>query len=91
MTPENDKLKCCGKDEGHGECFSIAVPSDDAVFAARTSCLNFARSIVFCKENYHVREQMNAVTSFLDLSAIYGSALNETEFLRGKRVKKANS
>ena len=33
---------------------------------------------------------MNAVTAFLDLSAIYGSALNETEFLRSGKLKVIN-
>ncbi len=33
---------------------------------------------------------MNAVTAFLDLSAIYGSALNETEFLRSGKLKVFN-
>ncbi len=58
---------------------------DDSNFKGKSRCLNFARSVVFCKEDYQIREQMNAVTAFLDLSSVYGSALNETEFLRGKR------
>jgi len=85
LTPENDKLRCCDKDAGHPECFPISVDAADPHHAGSgLQCLNFARSIVFCKENYVVREQMNAVTSFLDLSAVYGSAVNVTEVLRSR-------
>ncbi len=52
LTPENDKLKCCDKDLGNKECFPIEVPADDPNFSGKARCLNFARSVVFCKEDY---------------------------------------
>ena len=48
-------------------------------------CIPFSRSEALCDVGESsVREQFNAITSFLDMSAIYGS---DTKLARGLRTK----
>ncbi|XP_059079533.1 myeloperoxidase-like isoform X2 [Tigriopus californicus] len=46
-------------------------------------CFEFVRSTPFCQESpYHVREQMNAITAYVDGSQIYGSDVERAISLR---------
>lgn len=45
-------------------------------------CLEFPRSIAFCEDRLDTRQQMNGLTSFLDLSQIYGNDLVTSKALR---------
>ena len=56
-------------------------------------CLAFARSIPQCRPKFKPREQLNELTSFLDLSQVYGSEEELAKRLRtndGKCSQLAN-
>ncbi|GFR74034.1 chorion peroxidase [Elysia marginata] len=74
-TEHNSSIRCCGlpPDQKPEECFSIEVPRNDRVFG---QCMEFVRSEPWKDDEGQViypREQLNALTAFLDGSAIYGS------------------
>ncbi|RUS88352.1 hypothetical protein EGW08_003864, partial [Elysia chlorotica] len=74
-TEHNASIKCCGvpPDQVPKECFPISVPTDDPVFPP---CMEFVRSEPWRDTEGKIkypREQMNALTAFVDGSAIYGS------------------
>ena len=48
-----------------------------------TDCLPFSRSDAICNQNGH-REQINALSSYIDGSNIYGSDISVSEGLRTK-------
>ena len=62
-------------------CHPIRITEDDPVFGLGTlqngDCLRFARSLPACSQDppgtYSPREQLNAITSYLDASNVYGS------------------
>ena len=62
-------------------CRPIHVTDDDPVFGLGTlqngNCLRFGRSLPTCSQDtpgsYSPREQLNAITSFIDASNVYGS------------------
>ncbi|KAH9489112.1 hypothetical protein Btru_042226 [Bulinus truncatus] len=65
-------------------CFPIPVPADDTRFS---TCMEFVRSEAARDKNgnqIYPREQINGVTSFLDLSAIYGSNIETTKLIRAQ-------
>jgi len=69
------------------ECFPIEIPSDDPFWRNRRTCMEFSRSdptfsIPKCATT-NGREQENAITHWLDGSAIYGSTLEESIQVRG--------
>ena len=78
----NRLVKCEDICENNAPCFPIPVPKDDR--RLQRECLSFTRSSAVCgtgapslllKENNRGvhREQLNAITSYIDGSQIYGS------------------
>ncbi|NXY89626.1 PERE peroxidase, partial [Alcedo cyanopectus] len=53
-------------------CFPIKFPPDDPRMPTRP-CMPFTQSASVCSPRTFTREQINAVTSFLDASMVYGS------------------
>lgn len=91
LTKQHEEPKDCCNETNHANpnCFTIAVPSYDAYFPVH--CLNFVRSLTGtrgCRPDnpdatfldYH--EVLNFQTSFIDLSATYGTSNNESIELR---------
>ena len=90
---------CCenGKITSHeSHCFPILIPSDDPVRTSEgTECMNFQRTLTdrdneADDESRKPAQQINVVTSFLDLSLIYGNSRKELEPIRlfsGGRLK----
>ncbi|NXG03269.1 PERM Myeloperoxidase, partial [Sakesphorus luctuosus] len=54
-------------------CFPIKFPPDDPRWAGPGTCMPFVRSAPACGPTVSPREQLNAVTSFIDASTLYGS------------------
>nr|XP_040236822.2 peroxidase-like isoform X2 [Anopheles coluzzii] len=85
-----DQLPCCAngrlQPNRSPRCFAIHVSPDDPVFSARgIDCLGMIRTLTTCDENPAIctrAEQINAVTSFLDLSIVYGNSAQEAQTLR---------
>ncbi|XP_049543969.1 peroxidase-like [Anopheles darlingi] len=88
-----DILPCCsgGKLVSNPvpRCYPIPVASDDPVMgSAGVQCLDFLRTITDCDtdssscSNNKKAEQLNVVTSFLDLSVVYGNSVEENTPLR---------
>lgn len=94
-----DQLQSCDDIcSNDAPCFPIPVPEDDPRITTR-DCLPFTRSSAVCGTGAHSllvgeqgvhREQVNAITSYMDGSQIYGSTekiakrlrLNETGYLK---------
>ncbi|XP_072445622.1 eosinophil peroxidase-like isoform X1 [Chiloscyllium punctatum] len=79
--------KTCAK---RSPCFPIKIPLDDSRFNKSTGCMPFFRSAPTCNTGYlgslsghvNVREQLSAVTSFIDASMVYGSGKSIANQLR---------
>ncbi|XP_027752106.1 myeloperoxidase-like [Empidonax traillii] len=54
-------------------CFPIKFPPDDPRAVRPNTCMPFVRSASSCHPGAPSREQLNAVTSFIDASTVYGS------------------
>ncbi|XP_058126857.1 peroxidase-like [Anopheles ziemanni] len=84
-----DPITCCAngrlQPNPGSRCMAIPVSDRDPVFSAREiECLNMVRTITTCDLNTNCTqaEQINSVTSFLDLSVVYGNSVNESIQLR---------
>jgi len=67
----------------HPQCFPILLaPNDYQTKFYKKTCINFVRSAPCPLCSLGPREQLNSVTSFLDLSVVYGSSLEEQTKLR---------
>ncbi|XP_053676616.1 peroxidase-like [Anopheles nili] len=85
-----DPVTCCAngrlQPNRGARCFAIPVSSDDVMFTSRgIDCLNMIRTLNTCDlnpTNCTQAEQLNLVTSFLDLSVVYGNSLEESTLLR---------
>ncbi|XP_053276431.1 eosinophil peroxidase [Pleuronectes platessa] len=82
--------KSCERTE---PCFPIKIPSGDPRFGNHSECMPFFRSAAGCGSGNtghlfgasNVRQQMNALTAFLDLGQVYGSDHTKARFLRKER------
>uniref|UniRef100_A0A8C8SDE3 Lactoperoxidase n=1 Tax=Pelusios castaneus TaxID=367368 RepID=A0A8C8SDE3_9SAUR len=54
-------------------CFPIKIPRDDPRIRSPNICMPFVRTAPVCNVRTFTREQINAITSFLDASMVYGS------------------
>ncbi|NXK89326.1 PERM Myeloperoxidase, partial [Formicarius rufipectus] len=54
-------------------CFPIEFPREDPRWVSPHTCMPFVQSASVCSPSTFTREQLNAVTSFLDASTVYGS------------------
>ena len=78
LTPEEHEDTCCDPEPTDSHCFRIAIPSSDSFYAQfQQDCLRFARSTAYCEpesRNLNTsREQINAITAFVDASNVYSS------------------
>ncbi|GFN82743.1 40S ribosomal protein s21, partial [Plakobranchus ocellatus] len=84
--------QCCKKDldpsmlvQNGGPCFPIKIDKDEEDFFIDRKCMEFIRSNAAMDENEEFlvpREQINALTSYIDASAVYGSTEEVNTFLR---------
>ncbi|XP_074870237.1 myeloperoxidase-like [Carettochelys insculpta] len=65
-----DCLTSCAKEE---PCFPIKIPPNDPRIKNQTDCIPFTRSAPACTQGRAIRNQINALTAFLDGSMVYGS------------------
>uniref|UniRef100_A0A1Y9H2I9 Peroxidase n=1 Tax=Anopheles dirus TaxID=7168 RepID=A0A1Y9H2I9_9DIPT len=85
-----DAVTCCSngrlQPNRGARCFAIPVSADDPVFSVRgIDCLNAIRTWNTCDANPNNctrAEQINVVTSFLDLSIVYGNSVEESNQIR---------
>ncbi|NXG60671.1 PERM Myeloperoxidase, partial [Hemiprocne comata] len=70
FSGEEDCDTSCAKEP---PCFPIKIPPNDPRIKNRTDCLPFFRSAPACTRGRAIRDQINALTSFLDGSVVYGS------------------
>lgn len=75
---------CCNTNNQMFQCFPIAIAATDPVYRNR-GCMNFVRSEPCPSCALGPREQMNAVTPFVDLSHIYGLTPQIARNLRSGR------
>ncbi|XP_071539116.1 salivary peroxidase/catechol oxidase-like [Panulirus ornatus] len=82
-------IPCCTKEVTqdpsllHSQCAPIDIPVDDPFYGAyRETCMEFVRSSPAHRCNFGPRDQLNELTSLLDVSQVYGSTKNVTEDLR---------
>ncbi|XP_061532023.1 eosinophil peroxidase isoform X2 [Phycodurus eques] len=76
-----DCTRTCSRDS---PCFPIEIPPSDPRYGIQ-SCMPFFRSAPSCvaRVGPHLhREQLNAITSFVDASMVYGSSDNQALELR---------
>ncbi|XP_053175818.1 eosinophil peroxidase [Scomber japonicus] len=76
-----DCTRSCSRDT---PCFSIQIPLTDPRNGIQ-SCMPFFRSAPSCVDGVQPRrhrEQLNAITSFVDASMVYGSSDNQASALR---------
>ncbi|KAM8977066.1 eosinophil peroxidase-like [Pelodytes ibericus] len=69
----------CAREE---PCFPIEIPPNDPRVKNQSDCLPVTRTAAVCNPDSLVREQINARTSFLDGSQVYGSEEKEANSLR---------
>ena len=85
----NDGRRCNETCENSFPCFAIPVPASDQRVRGQ-SCLGFHRSSATCNtgttsiffKTFAPRQQLNALTSYIDGSQVYGSSQNLAERLR---------
>ncbi|XP_045344205.1 myeloperoxidase isoform X1 [Leopardus geoffroyi] len=70
ITSVDCKTSC----EQEPPCFPLKIPPDDPRIRNQRDCIPFFRSSPACTEsNITIRNQINALTSFMDASMVYGS------------------
>ena len=76
LAPEHEPEGCCEKNPGEF-CAPIEIPFNDPFYSNLREplrCMPFARSVKFCEGKAGAqKEQVNAITSFVDASNVYGS------------------
>ncbi|XP_037665550.1 eosinophil peroxidase [Choloepus didactylus] len=66
-------------------CFPIKIPPNDPRIKNQRDCIPFFRSAPSCPQNRNqVRDQLNALTSFVDASMVYGSEVSLALRLRNR-------
>ncbi|KFQ30899.1 Myeloperoxidase, partial [Mesitornis unicolor] len=65
-------------------CFPIKIPPNDPRIKDTRDCLPFFRSAPACTSGRAIRDQINALTSFLDGSMVYGSEVPLANKLRNQ-------
>ncbi|NWR60192.1 PERM Myeloperoxidase, partial [Bucorvus abyssinicus] len=65
-------------------CFPIKIPPNDPRIKNTEDCLPFFRSAPACTSGRAIRDQINALTSFLDGSMVYGSEVPLANRLRDR-------
>ncbi|NXK19243.1 PERE peroxidase, partial [Arenaria interpres] len=65
-------------------CFPIKFPPDDPRMLRSNSCMPFIQSASVCNPRTFTREQINAVSSFIDASTVYGSQESVAKSIRNQ-------
>ncbi|KAK5867277.1 hypothetical protein PBY51_011784 [Eleginops maclovinus] len=78
-----DCTRTCSRDT---PCFPIQIPLSDPRNGVQ-SCMPFFRSSPSCVPSYRHREQLNAITSFVDASMVYGSSSSLASALRNSSCR----
>ncbi|NXJ69749.1 PERE peroxidase, partial [Rostratula benghalensis] len=65
-------------------CFPIKFPPDDPRRLRSNSCMPFIQSASVCNPRTFTREQINAVSSFIDASMVYGSEESVAKSIRNQ-------
>ncbi|XP_038232110.1 myeloperoxidase-like [Dermochelys coriacea] len=65
-------------------CFPIKFPPDDPRIKDPNTCMPFVCTAPVCNARTFMREQINAITSFLDASMVYGSEVPLAKSLRNQ-------
>ncbi|NXG75917.1 PERM Myeloperoxidase, partial [Baryphthengus martii] len=65
-------------------CFPIKFPADDPRMPRSIPCIPFTQSASVCNPGTFTREQINAVSSFLDASTVYGSEDSVAKSIRNQ-------
>ncbi|XP_068195373.1 thyroid peroxidase [Antennarius striatus] len=86
FTPQSSAADCLTTCENIHPCFPIET---DPIISGAQACMPFYRSVPACFVNYGTdigqalqRQQMNAITSFMDASVVYGHTPKLESFLR---------
>ncbi|XP_053970061.1 peroxidase isoform X2 [Anastrepha ludens] len=86
--------RCCTDDgrlittgEAHSTCFPIVItPNDPAYSQVGTECLDFVRTLtdrdIKCFYDNGPAEQLTTVTSYADLSLVYGNSIQQNSEIR---------
>ncbi|XP_068608140.1 thyroid peroxidase [Brachionichthys hirsutus] len=89
FTPQSSSADCVTTCEKTHPCFPIEA---DSIIPGARACMAFHRSVPACLVNYGTdirqalqRQQVNAITSFLDASVVYGHTPKMESFLRDLR------
>uniref|UniRef100_A0A8C4V728 Eosinophil peroxidase n=1 Tax=Falco tinnunculus TaxID=100819 RepID=A0A8C4V728_FALTI len=80
----NPELHCETHCAFKSPCFPIKFPPDDPRMLRSNSCMPFIQSASVCNPGTFTREQINAVSSFLDASTVYGSEDSVAKSIRNQ-------
>ncbi|NXJ08990.1 PERM Myeloperoxidase, partial [Odontophorus gujanensis] len=80
----NPELHCDDDCTFRSPCFPIKFPLNDPRMLRSNSCMPFIQSASVCNPRTFTREQINAVTSFIDASMVYGSEESVAKSLRNQ-------
>nr|XP_009676508.1 PREDICTED: myeloperoxidase-like [Struthio camelus australis] len=80
----NQELLCETECAFKPPCFPIKFPPDDPRMQGTNSCMPFIQSASACNPKTFIREQINAVSSFLDASMVYGSEQSVAKSIRNQ-------
>ncbi|XP_074869603.1 myeloperoxidase-like isoform X2 [Carettochelys insculpta] len=72
-TVSNTEVHCETSCTFELPCFPIKIPPNDPRIKDPNICMPFVRTAPVCNTQTSTREQINAITSFLDASMVYGS------------------
>ncbi|XP_061460712.1 myeloperoxidase-like [Rhineura floridana] len=70
---QNHEAECDTSCNYAPPCFPIKIPPGDPRIKKPGVCMPFIRTTPVCNPTTFIREQLNAITSFLDASMVYGS------------------
>ncbi|XP_052660873.1 eosinophil peroxidase-like [Harpia harpyja] len=78
------ELQCENDCAFKSPCFPIKFPPDDPRMLRSNSCMPFIQSASMCNPRTFTREQINAVSSFIDASTVYGSEDSVAKSIRNQ-------
>ncbi|NWU98616.1 PERM Myeloperoxidase, partial [Upupa epops] len=78
------ELHCRTRCAFNSPCFPIKFPPNDPRMLKSGSCMPFIQSASVCNPRTFIREQINAISSFLDASTVYGSEDSMAKSLRNQ-------
>ncbi|NWX15910.1 PERE peroxidase, partial [Aegotheles bennettii] len=81
---QSPELRCETDCAFNPPCFPIKFPPDDPRMLKTNSCMPFIQSATVCNPRTFTREQINAVSSFIDTSTVYGSEDSVAKSIRNQ-------